>query len=118
MQLCSAPGLRNAAELVIMCEKTPKENDPMNFIFRLMPPARWRILCMAMLVIAIILCIMSYSDDSLVYQNAAIIDLALAIGGTIFFWRCPRCRRMLPLKNMMYIKECQHCKADVRDFKY
>ena len=81
----------------------------MDFLFRLLPPARWRLLCMALLVVALFCSISSYAEDSLVYQNAAAICLALAIGGTLGFWRCPRCRRILPLKNMMYIKECPNC---------
>ncbi len=88
----------------------------MDFIFRLLPPARWRIICMALMVVGIMLCLMTYSDDSTVFQTAVIVDLALAIGGTAAFWRCPRCRRMLPLRNMMYIKQCSHCKADIRGF--
>ena len=90
----------------------------MDFLFRLLPPARWRILCMALLIVALFCCLSSYTDDSVVYQNAAAICLALAIGGTLGFWRCPRCRRVLPLKNMMYLKECPKCRSDVRNFKY
>lgn len=84
---------------------------------RFMPPARWRLLCLVLLVLAILCCISSYVENSLFYQNAAIVCLALAVGGTLGFWRCPRCRRVLPLKNMMYIKECPHCRSDVRNFK-
>ena len=50
--------------------------------------------------------------------TCAAICLALAIGGTMGFWRCPRCRRILPLKNMMYLKECPKCRTDVRNYKY
>ena len=90
----------------------------MDFLYRLMPPARWRILCVALFVVAVVLCCMSYGDDTLVFQNATIITLAVAIGGILLFWRCPRCRTRLPLMNMMHIKQCPHCKADIRDFKY
>ena len=90
----------------------------MDFLFRLMPPARWRILCMILLVAALMCCLSSYMLDSRAYENAAAVCLALAVGGTMGFWRCPRCRRILPLKNMMYLKECPKCRADVRNFKY
>ena len=88
----------------------------MDFLFRLLPPARWRLLCMALLVVALFCSISSYAEDSLQYQNAAAVCLALSVGGTLGFWRCPRCRRILPLKNMMYIKECPKCHSDVRNF--
>ena len=88
----------------------------MDFIFRLMPPARWRIVCMALLVTSVVLCCMSYSDDNLTLQTATLVTLIMAVFGTAFFWRCPRCRRMLPLKNMMNIKRCESCKADIRNF--
>lgn len=90
----------------------------MDFLFRILPPARWRIVCMILLVMALMCSISSYTMDSNTYQNAAAILLALAIGGTLGFWRCPRCRRVLPLKNMMYIKECPNCKTDVRNYHY
>jgi hypothetical protein len=90
----------------------------MDFLFRLLPPARWRIICMALLVGALMCCVSSYVEGSHVYENAAAICLALAIGGTMGFWRCPRCRRILPLKNMMYLKECPKCRTDVRNYKY
>ena len=73
---------------------------------------------MALLIVALFCCLSSYTDDSVVYQNAAAICLALAIGGTMGFWRCPRCRRILPLKNMMYLKEFPKCRSDVRNYKY
>lgn len=84
---------------------------------RIMPPARWRLLCLALLVIAILYCVSSYVENSLFYQNAAIIALALAVGGTLGFWRCPRCRCILPLKNMMFLEKCPKCNSDVRNFK-
>lgn len=89
----------------------------MEFLFRLLPPARWRLLCMSLLVVSLLFVFVSYATDSLFYQNVAVVCLALAVGGTIAFWRCPRCRRVLPLKNMMYIKECPKCRADIRNFK-
>ena len=90
----------------------------MDFLFRLLPPARWRILCMALLISALCCCFMSYMEDSRALENAAAICLAVAVGGTFGFWRCPRCRRVLPLKNMMYLKECPKCRTDVRNYKY
>ena len=90
----------------------------MDFLFRLLPPARWRILCMTLLVVALMCCVSSYLEGSRVYENVAAVCLALAIGGTLGFWRCPRCRRILPLKNMMYLKECPKCRTDVRNYKY
>ena len=51
----------------------------MDFLFRLLPPARWRILCMALLIVALFCCLSSYTDDSVVYQNAAAICLALCL---------------------------------------
>lgn len=88
----------------------------MDFMNRLMPPARWRIVCMALLVVGIFLCLMTYTNEGSTVRVAAVLDLGLAIGGTAAFWRCPRCRRMLPLKNMMYVKQCSYCKADVQGF--
>ena len=90
----------------------------MDFLFRILPPARWRIICMALLVAALMCSISTYTDSNPIYENAAAICLALAIGGTFGFWRCPRCRRVLPLKNMMYLKECPTCRTDVRNYKY
>lgn len=89
----------------------------MDFLFRLLPPARWRLLCLALLVVTILCCISSYMYDSLFYQNLGAACIALAIGGTMGFWRCPRCRRILPLKNMLYLKECPKCRSDIRNFK-
>lgn len=89
----------------------------MEFLSRMMPPARWRLLCLLLLVVTILCCLSSYIYDSLLYQNAGIICIALAIGGTLGFWRCPRCHRILPLQNMLYIEKCPKCKSDVRNFK-
>ena len=100
-----------------MCQKTAKGEKYMDFLFRLIPPARWRILCMVLLVVTIMCCVSSYMYDSIVYQNAGAICIALAIGGTMGFWRCPRCRRILPLKNMMFLEKCPKCHSDVRNFK-
>lgn len=88
----------------------------MDNISRLMPPARWRIVCVALLVAAIIFSILSYVDASPVMQNGAIISLVLAVCGTLGFWRCPRCRKLLPLVNMMNLKQCPRCKVDIRNF--
>ncbi|MBP3654121.1 MAG: hypothetical protein J6J04_01650 [Oscillospiraceae bacterium] len=88
----------------------------MDFFTRIMPPARFRLLCVAMMVLAIVLCIMSHGTQNPTFQTAAITDLALAVGGIFAFWRCPRCRCVLPLKNMMYIKKCSHCRADIQSF--
>lgn len=88
----------------------------MDFLFRLIPPARWRLILMAVLVFTIVLCFLSYSSDSQEMQNAAIILLATAVGGNFAFWRCPRCRRTLPWKDMMHLERCPHCKADVKNY--
>ena len=89
----------------------------MEFLFRLIPPARWRLLCLALLVVAILCCVSSYMYDSTAYETAAAICIALAIGGTMSFWRCPRCRQILPLQNMMYLEKCPKCRSDVRNYK-
>ena len=73
---------------------------------------------MALLIVTIMCCVCSYIYDSLLYQNIGAVCIALAIGGTLGFWRCPRCRRILPLKNMMYLEKCPKCRTDVRNFKY
>ena len=90
----------------------------MDFLFRMIPPARWRIICMTLLGAALLCSVTSYLQASSIYENAAAVCLALAIGGTLGFWRCPRCRRVLPLKNMMYLKECPQCRTDIRNYKY
>jgi len=90
----------------------------MDFLSRLIPPARWRLMCLVLLVISVLCCLTSYVVNSAFYQNAAVVCLALAVGGTFSFWRCPRCRRVLPLMNMMYLKECPKCRSDIRNFKY
>ena len=88
----------------------------MDFLNKLMPPARWRIVCVALMVVGIVLCLMSYTNDSPEIASAIIVDLGVCVCGTAAFWRCPRCRRLLPLRNMMYLKQCPDCRADVRGF--
>jgi len=86
----------------------------MDFLHRLLPPARWRTLCLALLIVGICLCFMAYTEDSPALQNGAYVVVALAVLGNFAFWRCPRCRKTLPMKDMMHIDRCPYCKADVK----
>lgn len=86
----------------------------MDFIFRMITPTRWRIMCLVLLVLAILCCVTSYIYDSVVFQNGGVLCLALAVGGTIGFWRCPRCRRVLPVNNMIGVEKCPKCRCDIR----
>ena len=88
----------------------------MEFLNRLLPPARFRLLCMALLVMTLVLCLMAYGTGVKTFETLAIVMLALAFGGVFAFWRCPRCRRVLPLKDMLHVKKCPHCRADIQNF--
>ena len=59
----------------------------MDFLFRLLPPARWRILCMTLLIAALFCCLFSYTEDSATYENAVqtISALREKFGGSTLF---------------------------------
>lgn len=88
----------------------------MDFLHRILPPARFRLLCMAMLVLTIVMCLMAYATELKTFQTAAVVCLALAVGGVFAFWRCPRCRRVLPVVDMLHVKKCPHCRADIEHY--
>lgn len=88
----------------------------MDFLYRLLPPARWRLLCLALLVISIALILLHSGLDDIRLYTAALICLAVAFGGNFAFWRCPRCHRALPWKDMLHVERCPHCKADVKNY--
>lgn len=45
----------------------------------------------------------------------AVIDIALILIITLAFWRCPVCKRFLPvtLRDILTIKYCPDCGADI-----
>lgn len=87
----------------------------MNFS-RIMSPAKSRVLCVVLMILAIVLCIVAGVTQRVEFQNGAIAAVVASVAILLMFWRCPRCRRLLPLKNMMHISNCPHCGADVKNF--
>ena len=83
---------------------------------KLMPPARWRLLCMALMVLAVVLLVLSSMFNVKVYEQGAMVAVVLVVLGIALFWRCPRCKSRLPLHDMMHLDRCPHCHADIRGF--
>ncbi len=88
----------------------------MDTLARLIPPARWRNICMALLIFTLVLIVLAYATGEKAFENASILCLAAAVGGTMGLWRCPRCRRILPLMDMMHRERCPKCSADIKNY--
>ena len=80
-----------------------------------LPPLKWRslsLICTLIEIAALFLCMFCLSPDALFYKIVLSILLTLAFANALsclVFWRCPECRRILPIDRMWMIHSCPFC---------
>lgn len=87
----------------------------------MMTPKKWRlvfIIGVAVSLIVIAMGIFARNDEQvLIFCVLGLALFALSLICAMVFWRCPSCRRMLPLRGSIGFEYCPYCSSGLDEPK-
>lgn len=82
-----------------------------------MKPRKWRILCCILFILALVCAgvnmLLDIPDPYYILEGLLIILVLGIFVSCILFWRCPKCKKLLPLFRFYAINACPFCGADL-----